>query len=673
MKHVLRDFKLLVKLLILVALTQSMISCVTDDDTSDCERPKEKAVVKINIYLQFAQPVLSRASIDESAATALNGSDAAQLPAEQYINNLCIAIFDAAGNRISYNEIDASAQTSPSAPISQTIETNTNAAEILLVANCPKDWFRSKITKSEFLSTPLSLAYTTSDNAQSNTAATTPNSQKQTALPAYASYTLTAPLKPYPQANSDIAIAMKHQLARVYLKSVTEMMNTDASGHDEYKGARFVPTAVFMYHANTSYSLDGTSAAPSFVDAVSDNGDVAYLHSGAISTTAADDAAIANGTALPSLSGKYVFYVFPNSTAAPTKLVIKGNFYEPNAPTTPIEVYYPIRLNVEDGASGEIQNTFNNSTVHNGKLAANQAMSIALAIHGIGTTSAAEDILPASATITWTVNVWNAVYTGTTIPVPSKPNIGDYLYSDGSWGSSATYTDEVYGKHPVALIFSNTPSDIDKKYGFTHGYAVALTDSRANLKWASQLNYNPLTPVNTFKDCYYDKEGYTESLTIMRNGKIGVVPDATFHSNYPGFWYALNFGATTGNPTFEAPAASSGWYMPSIGQLMSIFENLAGQIMTNIKYSTTPFTGGIDIVAYNISTLNDKLTAAPGGQGFATSRINYMSSTPSSVRTRQGNTVLYNFLYMKNAWTAGYYNSGILNSTTAYVRPVLAF
>jgi len=48
-------------------------------------------------------------------------------------------------------------------------------------------------------------------------------------------------------------------------------------------------------------------------------------------------------------------------------------------------------------------------------------------------------------------------------------------------------------------------------------------------------------------------------------------------TNYPPFYYALNYGtASIGGTKYAAPSSTSGWYLPSQGQWYMIIKNLGG-------------------------------------------------------------------------------------------------
>jgi hypothetical protein len=128
---------------------------------------------------------------------------------------------------------------------------------------------------------------------------------------------------------------------------------------------------------------------------------------------------------------------------------------------------------------------------------------------------------------------------------------GMYYFSDGTWGILA----ENPSKTPIAVIFYTTPSTIDYGLGRTHGYAMALKNSATKVNWGPRGTETPLS--NSFDPNYTllitDMDGYTNTKKIKDTyGPLSA-------SNYPAFYYALNYPVA-------APSTSSGWYLPSSGQ-----------------------------------------------------------------------------------------------------------
>ena len=96
----------------------------------------------------------------------------------------------------------------------------------------------------------------------------------------------------------------------------------------------------------------------------------------------------------------------------------------------------------------------------------------------------------------------------------SKPvNIGDYYYSDGTWGSIAEHTNSTAAA--IGVIFSNSTSNIDKGHNWTHGYAMALQNagsSSAAYQWPTSNRGNPTrTYISGAGNIISDKNCYTHS------------------------------------------------------------------------------------------------------------------------------------------------------------------
>lgn len=140
--------------------------------------------------------------------------------------------------------------------------------------------------------------------------------------------------------------------------------------------------------------------------------------------------------------------------------------------------------------------------------------------------------------------------------VSEKPAVGNILYSDGSWSKRLTS-----GKTPIGIIFSTTTSQSDQQRGYHHGYALALRNAAQKIKWATapddlQTGEYTSTEVLGFQT---DKEGLSHSLTLLSQSQ-GLYPAAEAAAQYE----------------CPAPAASSGWYLPSSGQWYDICVNLGG-------------------------------------------------------------------------------------------------
>lgn len=175
-------------------------------------------------------------------------------------------------------------------------------------------------------------------------------------------------------------------------------------------------------------------------------------------------------------------------------------------------------------------------------------------------------------------------------------NVGDYLFSDGSWGPYTEGT-ATASHYPIAVIFSNTTSLTDQAAGYRRGYAVALASCGAQLKWAAEGAIGENTQVhptltNTLELAKANLDGRTET------NRIKTLSDFS-KENYPSAYYATHFGTADVNLTdnstvtesapgskegtvssagYAAPANTSGWYLGSIGQYYLVAKNLGGNI-----------------------------------------------------------------------------------------------
>ena len=155
---------------------------------------------------------------------------------------------------------------------------------------------------------------------------------------------------------------------------------------------------------------------------------------------------------------------------------------------------------------------------------------------------------------------------------------GDYLLADGNLvGKDETLT---AGQQAdvIAIVFhaghhANDGSD----YSSTgigsekcHGYAVALTDATSSCcMWGVY---------GTELGCYIsgnrqnpdiDWNGYAWTQKIITQGAGGVENlNATDEAGYPATWYAV----VDYEGKFSAPANSSGWFLPSIGQMWNVYQ-----------------------------------------------------------------------------------------------------
>ncbi len=184
----------------------------------------------------------------------------------------------------------------------------------------------------------------------------------------------------------------------------------------------------------------------------------------------------------------------------------------------------------------------------------------------------------------------------------ADPKIGDYYYSDGTWsdgglvsinsdGTGAVWLTGLEkpapeeGKTVIGIVFQTDTSRIsltERKLGYTHGlvyclkaaFAPVSSDPTADHKLDSLTRYSMssasavanLTSHKYSDACYSDINGYSINQTILSYYPKGT--DAL--KQYPAFdWVHTDFAPA-------APANTSGWYIPSSGQVWDFIVNLCG-------------------------------------------------------------------------------------------------
>lgn len=173
--------------------------------------------------------------------------------------------------------------------------------------------------------------------------------------------------------------------------------------------------------------------------------------------------------------------------------------------------------------------------------------------------------------------------------------LGDYLCKDGTLISKETTLTDDQKKKVVAIVFYAGHNDNDAlDYDGTaiqqkkcHGYAVALND-------ASNKGYSTCIWGNTGKTgCYVDNNkskpendwrGKSYLTTIMF---IGIS-----ESSYPATYYAM----MSYENMITSPVTSTGWFLPSIGQLKTIcvnreeiFKNLGTKLAYDFYWSSSEY------------------------------------------------------------------------------------
>lgn len=214
--------------------------------------------------------------------------------------------------------------------------------------------------------------------------------------------------------------------------------------------------------------------------------------------------------------------------------------------------------------------------------------------------------------------------------------VGDYYYADGSIylgptaqqivnnGSkeNATVTLDNYTPFKegcIGIIFSTVTSVTDTEKGWTKGYVMALKNTKAeNTVWANTkgidetfLDNIAVDNADRFTTLIADKDGYIKTMAMI-NSENGYTV-----TSRPAFFEAVNYSVQ-----YTTPELSSGWFLPSIGQLVDIMNNLGG--VSDLITATSNFTGSaVESVFVPMLTLQARLTAVGGELGWVNNNLRW--------------------------------------------------
>lgn len=242
--------------------------------------------------------------------------------------------------------------------------------------------------------------------------------------------------------------------------------------------------------------------------------------------------------------------------------------------------------------------------------------------------------------------------------------VGDYYYSDGTTSDgglrqSVTTNDAASGgqntnmlvkdeykydnvgpnlsKTCIGIVFhaGAGPGDSAANYGGKlqkiDGYVVALINAGNNIKWGPTGGGEGLTNVDPQKDTNFN--GYANTQLVIN------LPTS---SSYSAFTSAVNYSAGV-----ALPAQTSGWYLPSIAQLRSIYSSHGAD------GSSAGYPGKIVLI---------NMKKCSGGVGLRAQR--YWASSPYN------NTIA---LYMGFHMGDLYLNAKKTDSNIYHVRSILTF
>lgn len=214
-----------------------------------------------------------------------------------------------------------------------------------------------------------------------------------------------------------------------------------------------------------------------------------------------------------------------------------------------------------------------------------------------------------------------------TTPTVRALAVGDFFYSDGSICPGDASNPPSEGC--IGIIYSTDANRIGtaaknalatKGITTPHGLVMALTNASDGCRWGYGKDENSGgadgTPfkANTdqLKKQYENVNGYAETHWIINEyGKNG---NTALQNTYTAFYHANRYGTTdSGTAQYAAPANTTGWFIPSMGQWWDILSNLGEINLDTYKESTDDhkyIDGAADTAVTNMNKYLQKINGA---------------------------------------------------------------
>ena len=266
--------------------------------------------------------------------------------------------------------------------------------------------------------------------------------------------------------------------------------------------------------------------------------------------------------------------------------------------------------------------------------------------------------------------------------------IGDYYYSDGTWsdgGLRRIYSDgsmEITTPKPapmlntesgasrtvIGIVFQTDPNRIGTAEksklgeGNVHGLVMAVKSISGATMWGPPGFEVNMTKCDSKKKNYNDISGYGNCEFIRNNHG--------HFTNHPAFKAADDWNAS--DSEYKAPENTTGWFLPSSGQLWDIMQNLGGcPALARLDEQTSD--------PPNISMRWDKQGDVPATLNNWMIHIADKSKSLFRELDQLWTSSQYDAYYTPTWWV---YSSGTVfcyqtfkntEQSTIFVRPVLAF
>lgn len=283
-----------------------------------------------------------------------------------------------------------------------------------------------------------------------------------------------------------------------------------------------------------------------------------------------------------------------------------------------------------------------------------------------------------------TCKVYNVTYDKVSSDVvPRDLEVGDYYYADGSIYPYGNQEGDYDLNKPVkegciGVIFevgTGAPGT-----DWTHGSVLALNNAHPDFsQWGDRTAEIPQNG-NSFV------EGVdTDLYTFLSGKKNGYAMTTTFAEKYKGdcaFSKIKVLGTSSASVDFmgyTAPEGSSGWYMPSVGQLMAVWSGLGGYEVKADNYENSKANGFNEGKVESVNKIKGAIEKV-GGTFVGHSnedKNNNLQKWWST--TENGNDKVWIIewnLNPDNNWSTGISSSsktGDWKAAQTYARPVLSF
>lgn len=170
----------------------------------------------------------------------------------------------------------------------------------------------------------------------------------------------------------------------------------------------------------------------------------------------------------------------------------------------------------------------------------------------------------------WTSNEEDIEPTDPTLAM----EVGDYYYSDGTWSAALNSEKTCIGVvYAVDAQNGEKASDYDGDYARIKGYVMAL-ESTARLEFCSKEMYGTID----FTGLELSQGGYKNTKALFADSRY-----TQYSDNFPVVKVFVDFKGQA-----LAPNSSSGWYIPSIEQLIDMTTSYfgEGENAKNDKFAT---------------------------------------------------------------------------------------